>query len=163
MKVIERSKQITFSLAMVGSTSALLLSALTLGLGIGWHITFKDFKLSGLGPNIFQDMAGRYFLISIFLLLLIALLQMRNNIFIKISGLIPLAFIILQCRVLIKSKPTKLPDWVTEYSNWLEIILYIDFYFLALGVVLLILQLYLIRLDYRSSVYDSPHQQSSAR
>lgn len=156
MKNIKRFKQIAFSLAILGFMSAVFLFGLTFGLGIGWEITYKDFeKVATIGTNEFQYMAFSYLFISVFLVLFIAFLQMRDKVFLKVTALVPLAFMTLQCRILIMSKPDSLPDWVTEYSSWLEIILYMDFCFLALSFVLLILDLYLIRLIYYSSLTNN--------
>lgn len=155
MKTIKRLKQMAYSLGIIGFISALFLSGLTFGLGAGWQIANKDNKFIPLGMNTFQDIAARYFLISAFFLLFIAFLRMRDKVFLKVVALIPLAFLIMQCRILIILKPDGLPDWVTEYSSWLEIIWYMDFCFLALAVILLILQLCLIWFVYRSSVYGS--------
>jgi hypothetical protein len=149
METIKRLKYISLLLGIFGFISGLFFSILAFGLGIGWEAAFKDTKISGLGPNIYQYMAGSFFIISICFLLFIAFLRMRDKVFLKTVALLPLIFVLLQCRILTNSKPDVLPDWVTEYSNWLEIILYVDFLFLSLTFILVILQFYLIRFVYR--------------
>ena len=101
------------------------------------------------GVNTFDEMALRYCFISACFLLFIMLVLVRNDAYLKLIGLIPLAFIATQCRLLITEK-TELfeSEWV--YSSWLKIVLYMDYSFLALALVLLILQLYSIFLIYRS-------------
>ena len=149
MTSIERLKKGTIWLGILGFMLSIILWALTYGLAVGWEITFKNNLLLRDLPNIFNYMAGSCFLISVFFLLFIVFTQARDNIFFKVVGLILLVFVMLQCRILIFTRPNKLPDWATEYSSGLEVLLYIGFFFLALSVILLILQLYLIWMLHR--------------
>lgn len=159
MEMIERLKQIAFSLAIIGFFPALFLWAQTSGLGMQ---TDKSKALSRIpfsgtsGLGTFEDIALRYCFILVCFLLFIIFLLIRNKIFLKVTGLIPLVFILVQCRLLIirKKELFSIRSW--EYSSWLETTYYMDFGFLALAVVLLILQLYLIWHVYRSSIYNSP-------
>jgi hypothetical protein len=154
--MIKRLKQISFSVGIFGFTLALFFFGLNFGLGIGWEITFKDNRISGTGPNIFEYMGWTYFLISVCLLLFIALQLMRDKVFLKSVALVPLVLMLLQCRILIAFTPEGLPDWVIEYSSWVRIILYADFFFVALTIALLALQFFLIWSIHRSPIYNHP-------
>ncbi len=156
MEITERLKQIASSSAILGLTFALFLSGLAFGLGAGWQTVYKDNKIFAVGWNPYRNMAVTYFIISVCLLLFIVLIWKGNNVLLKAAGFIPLAVILLQCRILIIFKPAKLPDWVIAYSDWLGLMLYMDFFFLALAIVLLILQLYSIWHVYRSSANANP-------
>lgn len=156
MENTKRLNQVTFSMSIFGFTSALFLFSLIFGLGAGWQTINKDNRFYPIGWNPFQDMAVTYFIISVCLLVFIALSWKRNNVVLKAVGFIPLAVILLQCRILIIFKPGKLPDWVTGYSSWLELIWYMDFFFLALAGLLTILHIYSIWLVYRSPLPVNP-------
>ena len=152
METIKRLNQIALSLGVFGFIPALFLYGQTEGLRMD---TDKEKALDSIsvvivhGVNTFDEMALRYCFISACFLLFIMLVLVRNDAYLKLIGLIPLAFIATQCRLLITEK-TELfeSEWV--YSSWLKIVLYMDYSFLALALVLLILQLYSIFLIYRS-------------
>lgn len=156
METVNKLKQIAFSLGVIGFISSMLLFSLTYGLGIGWEITYKDNKFLPLGWNPIQEMAFNYFVISVCLLLFIVFLRMPDNVFLKVIGSIPLVLVILQCKILLMSELNTLPKWITEYSGWLNMILYMDFFFLILTVVLLILQFCLIWFNYHSRNCKNP-------
>ena len=152
--MIKRIKQISFSLGIIGFIPALFLFAQILGMGMRTDaLKDIDSRLSGnSGLTTLEELAIKYGFISICFLLFILLLLMRNQVVSKVVGLIPLVFMILQCGLLIKLKKV-LFDAKWAYSNWLEITYYMDFGFLTLAVLLLILQIYLIWSIYRSSIF----------
>lgn len=156
MEPIRRIQHIALSLGIIGFIPALFLWAQTIGMGMKTD-EFKDIssRLSGSGFTTLDELALKYFLISVWFLLFILFLLVRNQPLSKVIGLIPLAFLILQCIFIIRLKKELFdPKWF--YSNWLEITYYMDFAFLGLTVALLILQLYAIWLAYRSSTEANP-------
>lgn len=155
MKIIKRLKKITISFGIIGFISALFLWAQTLGLGMQTDDSKARVNTVNVGGiNIFEDIALRYCFISLCFLLFIVFVWMRNKVLLKVIGFIPLVFMLLQCRLLIiLKKEVFKSNW--SYLSWLETTYYMDFGFLALAVVLLILHLYLIWLDYHSSFPDS--------
>lgn len=156
MRTIKRTKQIAFSLGIIGFIPALFLWAQTLGLGM--RTDESKSRASSIivgGNNVFEDAALSYCVISVCLLLLIGSLLMRDKIFLKVMGVIPLIFIILECRFLIILK-NRVLEGKWAYANWLEITYYMDFGFLILTIILMILQFYLILGIYRSSIYNNP-------
>lgn len=156
METTKRLKYTAFLLGIIGFIPALFLWAQTLGLGMKTDEEKAHVSLLIVdGINIFEEMATRYSFISACFLLSVVFLLIHNKIFLKVASVILLAFIATQCRLLIIFKMDILKGkWV--YSSWLEITYYMDFGFLALTIILLILHLYLIRLGYRSSVYENP-------
>lgn len=156
MKTTGQLKRLSFWLAVFGFTTAVFFFGLNFGLGIGWEITFKNDIISGTPPNVFDYMGGNCLIIAVCLLIFVAFQLMRDKVFLKSTALIPLILMLMQCRILIAFTPQSLPDWVTEYAGWLEIVLYAGFLFLALAIALLTLQLYLIWSIYHSSIYKSP-------
>ncbi len=154
METIKRFKKIAYLLSTLGFISALSFCVLTLEQGM--RLEGSDGAIfSGGVLYLYQDMVSRYLFILICFLLFIAFLPTSNKVFLKLIGLIPLAGIILQSLISVTSKKEILQNIAGDYSNWLEITCYMDFGFLALTSVLLILQLRLIQLIYRTSVYDN--------
>jgi hypothetical protein len=153
METIKRAKWIDLSLAIIGFIPAMFLWAQTLGLGM----QEDNSRITGViahGPNIFEELPLRYCFISVSFWVFIVFLLIRKNVFLKVTSLIPLGFIITQCRLLIILKADMFGgNW--PYLSWLKITYYLDFFFLALAFALLLLQIYTIWLVYRSSAAES--------
>jgi hypothetical protein len=98
MGTFKRLKQITFSLGIIGFIAALFLWGQATGLGMETD-TFKEISSraagsgSNLGLSTFEESALRYCFISVCFFLFIIFVQMRNKIFLKATGLIPLIFV----------------------------------------------------------------------
>lgn len=156
MNSIKRLEQTIFFLGIIGTASAVLASSLTFGLAAGWYIAYKDNKFSPIGWNPLEDLALRYILISVLFLLFIAFFRMRDKLLLKVLALIPLILILHQSRILTLSLPVGLPDWVTEYSGSMGIILYVDSFVFVLAVLVTVLHICSIWLSYRITVNSSP-------
>ena len=150
METIKRFKKTATLLAIFGFISAIFFCGLTLKIGIQTEID-NSTDFSGNISYLYQEIVSRYFLISICFLLFIAFLLMRNKIFLKLTGLIPLIVITLQILIMVGLKKDVLPNQMWNHLNWLEISYYLDYGFFILTVVLLILYLNLIRLIHRYS------------
>ncbi|MBA2749732.1 MAG: hypothetical protein H0U45_13595 [Tatlockia sp.] len=156
METVRRIKQIAFSLGIIGFIPAMFLCAQTLGMGMRTD-ELKAIKFGSspdLGLTTLEEMALRYCLISVCFLLFIVFVVMRDKVFLKATGMIPLVFIVVQYGFLIILKKG-LFNIKWTYSSWLEITYYMDFGFLALAVVLMILQMFLILRVHRLSIHSS--------
>ncbi len=153
MEAVKGLKQIAFSLGIIGFIPTLFLCAQTLGMGM----QTDEFKAIGSrvfgsnqGTSTLEEMASRYFIISVCFLFFVLFVGMRDKVFLKATGIIPLVVAVVHCGFLIMSKK-ELFNVKWAYSNWLEITYYMDFGFLVLAVVLMILQMFLILRVHRSS------------
>ncbi len=125
METVKRLKQIAFSLGIIGFIPALFLCAQTLGLGMETDETKAlNTGISGnIGLTIFEELALRYCFISVCFLLYVMLLFISSKVFSRVMGLIPLIFMILQCRLLIVLKMEVFEgNWI--YVRWLKITYY---------------------------------------
>lgn len=155
MDIINRLKQIAFSLGLVGFISTLLLFGMIFSLGITWEITYENNLILPEGYNPLRDLSIRFLFISVLYLIFIAFLRMRDRIFLQATAIIPLAFTIPPCMFLIIFKPEGAPIWIMEYSSWDGVVLSLGYVFLILTVVLVSLQLYLIWSISHSSTYKT--------
>lgn len=156
MRAIDRLNKSAFLLAVANFLLVLFFSALNVGLAVGENAleianSKSNILLSGKASN-FEDSALRYLLISLLILINLVLLRPKNKLIPKVIGLVSLFLIILQYRILILSKPANLPAWMTEYSGWLSLTWYADFFFLALALSLAFLQFGGVWMIYASSV-----------
>lgn len=156
MEAIKRLKQTTFSLGITGFIVNLFLFAQTLGMRMHSDAIKEVMSRmsSKYGFSTLDELALKYCLITICFFLFILFLLMRNRVFFKVMGLIPLVFMIFQFILLLTLKK-ELFVYKWGYSNWLEITYYMDFGFLALTIILLILHIYLIKIVYRLPYGDS--------
>ncbi len=144
MNAHKRLNRMVFLIGIVSAISALFFSGLNFGLE-------RDSIFFPIGSNPYREMAIRYFVISIFFILSTVFFQVRNKLFPQIAGLILLIFVMLQCRILIASKPDEVPDWIADYLSWLRLVWQTDFFLFVAAIVLVVLQVYLIKLNHSLS------------
>lgn len=137
-------KQISGSLVIISIGLALFLCGLAFGIGAGWQIVNENNKFFPIGWNPYHNMGVTYFIISFCFLVLLIFISKQKSFVSRFVALIPILILFLQCRILVISNLGKLPEWVTEYSGWFKLILYMDYFFLSITTALLILQLYSI-------------------
>lgn len=145
-------------MGILGFILALFLCAQTTGMGMKTD-EFKEISSrvvgSNLGMTTFEEMASRYCIISVCFLLFIISVLMKNNVFLKASGLFPLVVAVVQYGFLITLKQGLFKvNWA--YSSWLGVTYCLDFAFLIWTIILLILQIYLIRIFYHSAIHSNP-------
>jgi hypothetical protein len=146
MATSNRLKQIILILGITGFTSTIFLCGLALILATqtgAFDAGENGIVLSGGGFNIYKDMLLRYCLISICYVLVIAVFFKFRKL-LKVTGLIPLALIMLQGYILISLKGDNLQGEGWKYTRWLEVTYYGDFCIITLAFLLLILNLYSI-------------------
>lgn len=155
METIKRFNKIAYLLSVFGFISTLFFCGLSFVLGM--RMQTSSINLSGGGvSDLYQDLVSRYLFISICFLLFIGFLWMRNRIFLKLTGFVPLAVIILQSLIAITSKNQILQSQTWNYSSWSGMSYVLDICLLTLTVVLMILHLNSIRLIHCLPNYDNP-------
>lgn len=131
---------INLVVALLYSSSAALLSALCFGLAAAWHVAYKDIRVTGLGPNRFEDLALRFSLISILLVLFICVCVLGKHKYFQILKTSLLFVALYQSYIVLMETSIGLPDWVTNYSATLGLILISGYFLLGLGGTVVILQ-----------------------
>lgn len=96
------------------------------------------------GSGSYRDMAIRYLGISLFFLLSIIASQIVNKAWSKLIGFFFLLMAVIQCKILISSKPDQIPGWITDFPSKIRLIWEIDCLFLSLAAILIALQIFLI-------------------
>jgi hypothetical protein len=156
MTVSSKLNQKAFFLGIFGFVLSAFVSVLNYGIGVGREPVYRENKFFPVGFNPFRDLALRCVFISILFLCSSVLIKLSENLLVRILALIISVLTAYQCVILIGSDLAELPNWVTEYSRGLVLILYAGHFFLGIAVVLLLLQVSLIWLINRSSNHESP-------
>ena len=156
MKTDNILRKVTFSLGLIGFIPAFFLCAQTIGMGMKTD-ELKSISSHTVGSysgiTVFEEMSSRYCIISVCFLLFIIFVLMRDKVLLKASGMIPLIVVVVQYGFLILLKK-RLFNVNWAYSTWLEITYYMDFIGLISTFIIMILQMYLIRILYSSLIYS---------
>jgi hypothetical protein len=161
METVNRLRKISLSLAIIGFVSTIFLSGQALSLAILEHVRDGQNKRDGIslfagGNDPYEDAVYRYMIIAACFLFIIGIIWMRDNIYMKVGGFIPFVLLILQSWILLAAKPANLPLAVIEYSRYLEVIWYFDFFMSVVIVSLTVSYVYLLWMIYWSPVRSCP-------
>jgi len=149
-KDTEMLKGILSVLGFSGFIFSIFFMGLFWGIAIGWDGIYGEMKVTVFSNNNFQNLAMSCLLISFFLLTFTVFLQVKRQILSKSICLISLILLILQCRILNSYMPSKLNGWMKGYSDYLQIILYVDYLFSFIAIAMGVLFLVYIFLEHKS-------------
>jgi hypothetical protein len=147
MKKSKRVNQIFRWVGIISTLFAFFLAVLNFGMGLDTAMSNIDGSSLSLSSHPYQDMAIRYLIISIFFLLSIVSFQIFNKPWLKLMGFFLLFIVIIQCKVLISLKPNEAAEWITDFESRFRLIWQIDFLLLFMAAVLIVLQIYLIKIN----------------
>lgn len=141
-KKVKLLASLNFYTNIFGFFSVVIVSSLTFGLSIGWQAINEGNKFFPEGYNLFREMSGRYFIISICFFLLLFRRYFSGKGKSTFLFFIPTLIIVLQSYILTFSSPSSLPNWIVNYSSKLNFIIYLGYFYFILGLFTLTLQIW---------------------